>query len=131
MSITKINSGIKIIAKNNQTTSDRTAEIVVSGKKNEVTKTISVSQKGLSEVTGPEKSYIYYTSVNGRVITPSNTNYFDANIVSNTYENGQGVIAFDAPMWTLTIDDKSCTRIAVEDREYDKVSRIFEIFKKF
>ena len=40
-------------------------------------------------------------------------------------------IAFDAPMWTLTIDDKSCTRIAVEDREYDKVSRIFEIFKKF
>ena len=40
-------------------------------------------------------------------------------------------IAFDAPMWTLTIDDKSCTRIVVEDREYDKVSRIFEIFKKF
>ena len=39
--------------------------------------------------------------------------------------------AFDAPMWTLTIDDKTCYRIAVEDREYDKVSRIFEIFKRY
>ena len=39
--------------------------------------------------------------------------------------------AFDAPMWTLTIEDKTCYRIAVEDREYDKVSRIFEIFKKY
>lgn len=39
--------------------------------------------------------------------------------------------AWDAPMWTLTIDDKTCTRIASKESDpvYAKVSRIFEAFK--
>ena len=38
---------------------------------------------------------IYYTSSNGEVVTPYETDVSGANIVSNTYENGQGVITFD------------------------------------
>ena len=40
-------------------------------------------------------SKIYYTSANGEVVTPTQTNAFGANIVSNVYEDGQGVITFD------------------------------------
>ncbi len=40
---------------------------------------------------------IWYTSTDGDVVTPyrSGASYFGANIVSNTYENGKGVIKFD------------------------------------
>ena len=38
---------------------------------------------------------IWYTSSDGEVVKPYNTIAFDANIISNTYENGQGVITFD------------------------------------
>lgn len=38
---------------------------------------------------------IYYTSTDGNVVTPKNTSAFGANIVSNVYENGQGVITLD------------------------------------
>ncbi len=38
---------------------------------------------------------IWYTSTDGNVVTPYATNVFGVNIVSNTYENGKGVIKFD------------------------------------
>ncbi|MBQ2417499.1 MAG: leucine-rich repeat domain-containing protein, partial [Alistipes sp.] len=38
---------------------------------------------------------ILYTSTDGNVVTPNQTDVFGANIVSNIYENGQGVITFD------------------------------------
>ena len=38
---------------------------------------------------------IHYTSTDGKVVTPNKTDRFGANIVSNTYENGQGIITFD------------------------------------
>jgi hypothetical protein len=40
-------------------------------------------------------------------------------------------MAFDAPMWTLTIDDKSCTRIADKcyDSTYKTLSELFEKIK--
>ncbi len=47
------------------------------------------------EVVNLENRKIYYTSTDGNVVTPNKTNVFGANIVSNTYENGQGVITFD------------------------------------
>ena len=39
--------------------------------------------------------------------------------------------AFDAPMWTLSIDDKTCTRIAAEEFDplYSKISFVFKAFK--
>ena len=43
----------------------------------------------------PANYQILYTSTDGNVVTPYKTDAFGANIVSNTYENGQGVITFD------------------------------------
>lgn len=43
------------------------------------------------------KNQIFYTSLNGAVVLPKEES-FNAHIVSNTYENGQGVITFDAPL---------------------------------
>lgn len=44
---------------------------------------------------------IFYTSSDGNIVTPNKTDVFGANIVSNTYENGQGVIIFDGPVTTI------------------------------
>ena len=38
---------------------------------------------------------IWYTSTDGQIVTPYDSNVFGANIVSNTYENSKGVIRFD------------------------------------
>ena len=38
---------------------------------------------------------IWYTSSNGKVVTPYKTNVFGANISSNTYTDGMGIITFD------------------------------------
>ena len=43
----------------------------------------------------PADNEIWYTSSDGNVVTPTTTDVFGANIVSNTYENGKGVIVFD------------------------------------
>ncbi len=49
--------------------------------------------------TVPDSTYyIYYTSIDGKIVTPFKTDGFGANIVSNTYENGQGIITFDGPV---------------------------------
>jgi hypothetical protein len=44
---------------------------------------------------------IYYTSSDGNVIVPYSTNVFGANIISNTYVDGQGIINFDGPIKTI------------------------------
>ena len=41
---------------------------------------------------------ILYTSSDGNVVTPYSTDVFGANIVSNEYIEGQGVITFDGPV---------------------------------
>ena len=44
---------------------------------------------------------IWYTSSNGKVVTPYNTYAFGANIKSNTYTDGKGVITFDGDVTTI------------------------------
>ena len=46
---------------------------------------------------------IYYTSVDGNIVTPYNTGryVFGAEIVSNTYENGLGIIKFDRDVLSI------------------------------
>ena len=44
---------------------------------------------------------IRYTSTDGNIVTPNSWAQFGANIVSNTYENGVGIIEFDGPVTTL------------------------------
>ncbi len=44
---------------------------------------------------------IYYTSSDGKIVEPLKRDIYGANIVSNTYENGQGVITFDAAVTSI------------------------------
>ena len=55
----------------------------------------------LVSTVGKEKDRIYYTSSDGNIVTPYSPTVFDANIVSNTYQDGQGVIIFDSPVTSI------------------------------
>ena len=55
---------------------------------------------------------IWYTSSDGNVVTPNNTNVFGANIISNTYDNGMGVITFDGDVTTIGYEVfRDCTSL--------------------
>ena len=95
LTIEKSKSAIKVTAKVNTNFEERTAEITISSEKYGVSKTIAVTQKGVS---AESKNAIIYTSSNGKIVTPYLSYVFGANIVSNTYSNGQGIIIFDAPV---------------------------------
>ena len=41
---------------------------------------------------------ILYTSSDGNIVTPYKTDVFGANIISNEYKDGQGIITFDGPV---------------------------------
>ena len=63
---------------------------------------------------------ILYTSTDGKIVQPRNTGstYYGANIISNTYRGGQGVIGFDGKFlasqfngneqWGARLIDKCC-----------------------
>ena len=46
-------------------------------------------------------SVIYYTSTDDNIVTPKDPSVFGANIVSNKYENGRGVLAFDSDVTNI------------------------------
>ena len=63
---------------------------------------------------------IYYTSSDGNIVTPSTNAYaFGANIVSNNYINGQGIITFDKPVTIIGteafLSRKSLTSVTLPD----------------
>ena len=47
---------------------------------------------------------LFYTSSDENIVTPANKEAFGANIVSNTYQNGVGIIAFDREITTIGED---------------------------
>lgn len=47
------------------------------------------------------RNQIWYTSTDRNVITPIATNVFGANIVSNTYSDGKGIITCDGDVTTI------------------------------
>ena len=53
------------------------------------------TNEGNAEEELISNNQIWYTSTDGTIVEPSNTEVFGANIISNTYENGKGVITFD------------------------------------
>ena len=55
----------------------------------------------IDDPTPNAKKCIVYTSTDGKVVTPSNANVFGANIVSNEYANGIGIITFDGDVQTI------------------------------
>ena len=55
----------------------------------------------LEPVEGPADNEIWYTTSDGNVVNPTETSAFGANIVSNTYENGKGIITFDGDVTSI------------------------------
>ena len=47
------------------------------------------------------RNKIFYTSIDGTIVEPNNPSAFGVNIVSNTYEDGRGVITFDGEIKTI------------------------------
>ena len=60
---------------------------------------VPMSERGYDDL-GKEvpANQIWYTSTDGKAVTPYRSNVFGANIVSNTYADGKGVILFDGPI---------------------------------
>ena len=62
---------------------------------------------------------IYYTSSNGKIVTPYDSSSFGATILSNTYKDGVGVIEFDVPITTIGDyafeDCSSLTSVTIPD----------------
>ena len=114
LTITKTEDGYTIKASANPELEDRTAEVVISNEKYKVSETIQIAQEGPNE-----KQLIYYTSKNSSVVTPNNSSVFGANIISNTYNNGVGVIVFDGEVTTIGdyafYDYDSLTSITIPD----------------
>ena len=100
---TKTENGITVSAPKYEEVKERTVEITISNEKYGVSKNVTVLQAGLSEEEYEEyaKRVIFYTSSDNKVITPYRTDAFGANIVSNTYENGKGIIKFDIPVTSI------------------------------
>mgnify|MGYP003321571495 CR=1 FL=1 len=60
-----------------------------------------VAFSGLAMAADIPNNTIYYTSDGGKIINPYKTDVFGANIVSNTYTNGQGIITFDGEVTSI------------------------------
>ena len=99
------NSSVKIIAGANVSGQERSAEVKIYNNTYGKSATVKITQKFLSE-----SCLIYYTSSNGKIVTPYSGSFndnatvfetFGANIVSNTYKDGQGIIAFDGPVTSI------------------------------
>ena len=62
---------------------------------------------------------IYYTSTDGEIVSPHATDVFGANIISNKYENGRGVLTFDGDVTSIGdwafYDCSSLTSITISD----------------
>ncbi|MBQ5670333.1 MAG: leucine-rich repeat protein, partial [Tidjanibacter sp.] len=55
-------------------------------------------------ITQAHSYFIQYTSTDGNVVTPYSSSAFGAEILSNTYKNGVGIIEFDDPITSIGKD---------------------------
>ena len=63
---------------------------------------IEIDAGELSDYSNVDDSYkIYYTTIDGTILTPSAADSFDANIVTNMYNNGIGVMTFDRSLTSI------------------------------
>ena len=77
----------------NLSTEARSVTVTFRYPKYDLTATIVISQKGY--VSDGEQTQLRYTTSDGKIITDG---VFDAPIISNVYENGEGVITFDGSL---------------------------------
>ncbi len=81
---------------NNEMTKSTSNEIVIT--RNEI-KPMTAFEVETAETI--PNNQIWYTSNDGNVVNPYKTDVFGANITSNLYENGKGIITFDGDVTTL------------------------------
>lgn len=73
-------------------TDEKTHETRIAGKNLQVGKAYRLT----SELEGTiPNNQIWYTSSDGNIVSPYSKNAFGANIISNIYNNGKGIITFD------------------------------------
>ena len=100
--VAKTDNGISVTVPAYAEVEERTADIIISSDKyNNISEVVKVTQNGLSEEEYQKQRIIFYTSSDGEIVAPYKIDAFGANIVSNTYENGKGVIKFDAPITSI------------------------------
>ena len=121
LTITKTEEGYIIKTSANPELEERTAEVVISNEKYNISETIQIAQEGPNE-----KQLIYYTSKNSSVVTPNNSSVFGANIISNIYKNGIGVIVFDGEVTTIGDYAFDCCRSLTSITIPDGVTTIGE-----
>ena len=100
ITFTKTENGITVTVSPYEETTGHSADIVISSEKYDISKTIKVTQTGLTEECYA-RQIIRYTSSDGNIITPCETDVFGASIISNTYENGEGIILFNTPVTSI------------------------------
>lgn len=61
---------------------------------------------------GQANNEIWYTTTDGSALTPYSTTGFGANIISNTYEDGKGIITFDGTVTEIDGAFKNCATLA-------------------
>ena len=97
----------------NDTSEERSAKVVIQSR--DIKKSIKVTQS-----IAPQPNQIFYTTCYNMSIMPARCD-FGANIVSNLYEKGQGVITFDDNVTKIgedafsSIDCNSLTSITIPD----------------
>ena len=68
----------------------------------------------------PQSNEIFYTSTDGNIVEPYVSSAFGGIIISNTYNNGVGVIVFDRPITTIGnyafYITRSLTNVTIPDR---------------
>ena len=112
----KNTNGIKLTIAPNYVMEARSTILTISGAKyNLDDKIISITQTTMPT----DYTVIEYTTDFGGIVTPYNTNAFgDAQIVSNTYENGKGTLKFSKPLTTIgsrAFYNSLLTSIAIPD----------------
>jgi len=80
----------------NETEAARSATISISGE--DIEETITVNQGYIVSIPN---NTIYYTSTDGNVVEPYDTEVFNVKMLSNVYKNGQGVMTFDGEITTI------------------------------
>lgn len=66
---------------------------------------LDAADKGVVPAAAENDLYgdtIYYTSTDGNIVEPNSTWGFGATLISNVYENGQGIMTFDGPVTGLS-----------------------------
>ena len=123
------NSNFTITVSENTSTSQRTGTVTITS--NSKSYKINVSQKAYEENEKMPVNQIYYKSIDGNIVIPNKIDAFGGTtaIVSNTYENGQGIITFD---WIVTsIGDEAfrgcntLTEITLPNSITDVGNRVF------